>query len=174
MAKKKTKARAAAKSKMSSKKEMSLGAAMASSATSKTSSTSNKTMSARQLTVTFVVWFIAHLVIFFLANKLFPQAVVLGTNIFSMWEALLYSMIVFTLITVGFIPVVEMISSSAKRTMSAMDWMVTYFVINTVAIWLVARFAEQLGMGISSWVVAVVLALIVDAVQGLLVTKAVN
>lgn len=169
MAKKKTKV--VAKSKKASKPAMSLGDAMAAKKSSVSSSAATKSMSARQLTITFVVWFIAHLAIFFLANRFFPQAVVLGTNIFSPIEALLYSMVVLTLITVGFIPVVEMIASSAKRSMSAMDWMVTYFVINTVAIWLVARFAEQLGMGISSWVVAVVLALVVDAAQGLLITK---
>lgn len=133
----------------------------------------SSTMTAKQLSITFVVWMLAHTTIFFLANRFFPEAVALGTDQFSTWQALLFSMLVLTLITVGFIPLVEMIASSAKRSLSAMDWMVTYFVINTAAIWVVARFAEQLGMGISSWVVAVVLALVIDAVQGLLVSKAV-
>jgi hypothetical protein len=43
-----------------------------------------------------------------------------------------------------------------------------------LGIWLVARFAEQLGLGISSWVVAAILALVFDVVQGLLVTKVIR
>jgi hypothetical protein len=170
MAKKRTKTRVV---KASTKKT--LGEALAATnATTKTAKADGvKTMSAAQLSLTFVAWMIAHSVIFYLANRFFPEAVVLGTHLFSTWQAVLYSSLVFTLITVGSIPVVEMLAAAIKRTLTGMDWMVLYFVINTVGIWIVARFAEQLGLGISSWVVAVVLALVIDAVQGIIVTKAI-
>lgn len=169
MAKKKSKIKAKSTSKM---------AAALSSKASATSTSVDKTvaaqsMTARQLSLTFVVWLIAHSLVFYLANRFYPQAVVLGTNELSALQGLAYSMVVFTLITVGSIPVVEMIAGMQNRVLKAMDWMVIYFVINTAAIWIVARFAEQLGMGISSWIVAVVLGLVIDAVQGLLVTKAI-
>lgn len=165
MAKKKAKSKAV-------KSTKSMSAAMAAKPVAP-SKVVNKSMTTKQLTMTFGVWYLAHVVIFFLANQFFPNSVALGTDLLSTWQALLLSMLVLTSITVGFIPVVEMIATAGKRAMSGVDWMVTYFVINAVGIWVVARFAEQLGMGISSWVVAVVMALVIDAVQGLLITKAV-
>lgn len=49
---------------------------------------------------------------------------------------------------------------------SSAEWMASYFVLNFVGVWVVARFANQLGFGISSWVVALVLAVVLDVVQG--------
>lgn len=168
------------KSKTKAKSTSKMAAALNSKATtssvtaaSMAKAVSSEHMTARQLSLTFVVWLIAHSLIFYLANRFYPQAVVLGTHELSALQGLAYSMVVFTLITVGSIPVVEMIAGMQNRVLKAMDWMVIYFVINTAAIWVVARFAEQLGMGISSWMVAIVLGLIIDAVQGLLVTKAI-
>lgn len=129
-------------------------------------------MSAQKLSMTFVVWFIGHALVMYLANAFFPDAVVLGTHQFSVYQSLFYSMLVFTLITVGAIPLIEYAAILQKRALSVMDWMVLYFVINTAGIWVVARFAEILGLGISSWLVAVALGLVLDIVQGLLVSKA--
>lgn len=129
-------------------------------------------MSAQKLSLTFIVWFIGHAVVLYLANTFFPEAVVLGTHQFSVYQSLFYSMLVFTLITVGMIPLIEYAAILQKRALSVMDWIVLYFIINTAGIWVVARFAEMLGLGISSWLVAVALGLVLDLVQGLLVSKA--
>lgn len=126
----------------------------------------DEAMSARQLTVAFVSMFIGNALIIYFANMVFPQHVVLGTNVFSPISALFYSMVVFTLITIGFIPVIEEVSRQMNQRLDNLSWMVMYFFINAGALWLVARFAEQLGLGISSFVVAVILALIFDTVQG--------
>jgi len=131
-------------------------------------------MSARVLSVTFITWMIGHSSILYLANALFPSHVVLGTNQFSSLQGLFYSMLVFTLIAVGSIPITEYIAILQKKTLKTMDWMVIFFFVNVVGIWLVARFAEQLGLGISSWLVAVALAVVFDIAQGVLVSKVVR
>jgi hypothetical protein len=128
-------------------------------------------MSAKELGAMFVAWFIGHSAVIYLANSIFPEAVVLGTHFFSPLQSLAYSMVVFTLITVGATPIIEHLAASSKKVLKAMDWIVLYFVINAVALWVVARFAEQLGFGVSSWMVVVALAAVMDLVQGFLVMK---
>jgi hypothetical protein len=45
--------------------------------------------------------------------------------------------------------------------------MLTYFAINIVALWEITRFAENLGLGVSSWVVVILLAAALDWAQGM-------
>lgn len=155
-----------AKKKTTHKNHASLAQAMSSS---RSSAMSTKQMSARQLMVATVLWFIAHSVIVYFANRWYPDAVVLGTNVISPMMAMLYSMVVLTLLTVGSIPVVELLASQFRIKMGALHWFLSFLVIDAAALWLVARFAEQLGLGLSSWMVAAVLAVIIDLVQGALI-----
>lgn len=142
-----------------------------SAAKSVQSSAPMQVMTAKQLSILFVLWFIGHVVVIYLANQMFPESVVLGTHFFSSMQALIYSMIVFTLIVVGMMPLVEHVAMSARKQLKTLDWIVIYFLINAVGLWVVARFAEQLGMGLKSWVVAVALAAVIDVVQGILIMK---
>ncbi len=143
-------------------------AAVAGSATS----TGMKPLSAQQLTKIFVVWMVGHTLVVWLANYLFPMQVVLGNSALSPMVALVLSMVVFTLIAVGALPVIEYVAEIQKKRLMTMDWMVLYAVINTVGFWVVARFAEQLGLGLGSWLVALALGLVVDMIQGVLIMKA--
>ncbi len=127
----------------------------------------NPLMTGRQLTVMFVALLIAHSIVIYLANQWFPSLVVLGTNIYSPMAAIVYSMVLFTLIVVGATPVIEHVGNSMSRKLSDMDWMVLFVLINAGGLWLVARFAEQLGLGVASWMVVAILAVIMDVVQGL-------
>lgn len=129
-------------------------------------------MTAQQLVMTAVLWLVAHSAVIFLANRWFPQVVVLGTNVITPTMGLVYSMVVFTLITVGAIPVIEAVSAQMRMRLSNLHWFALFLVIDTAAIWLVARFAEQLGLGISWWGVAVVIGLLMDLIQGFLVKVA--
>ena len=52
------------------------------------------------------------------------------------------------------------------RMLTYQEWMLKYFVLNFVSIWIITRFSEQFGLGISSWTVAVALALVLDIAQG--------
>jgi hypothetical protein len=142
--------------------------------TKKSSKVAAEIMTARELSITFIVWMIGHSLLIYLANRFFPDFVVLGTHQLSAFQSIFYSMLVFTLIAVGATPLIEYFAILQKRVLKAMDWFIAYFFINAVGIWIVARFAEQLGMGISSWLVAVALAVVFDVVQGLLVSKVIR
>lgn len=129
-------------------------------------------MTAQQLAMIAILWLVAHSAIIYLANRWFPDAVVLGTNVITPTMAILYSMVVFTLITVGAIPVIEALSTQLRWRLSNLHWFALFALVDVVGIWLVARFAEQLGMGISSWTVALTLGLVMDVTQGVLVKVA--
>lgn len=129
----------------------------------------NPTMSLTQLSVGFVGFFIANAIVFYLANRLFPTQLVLGTHLLTPFAALMYANFVFTLLLVGATPVIEAVAEQTQTKLKDMHWMGLYFVINTAALWFVARFAEQLGLGIASWLVAVLVAIVLDFVQGMVV-----
>lgn len=137
-----------------------------------TAMSSPKPLTAIQLTKVFVAWLIGHVLVVYLVSQFFPNNVVLGNHLVSPLMGLVYSMVVFTLIAVGALPIVEYVSEVQQKRLSTLDWMILYAVINTVGLWVVARFAEQLGLGLSSWMVAVSLGIVLDFVQGLLIMKA--
>jgi hypothetical protein len=134
---------------------------------------SKMNMTTHQLSIMYVAFLIAHALIVYVGSMLFPSSIVLGTNLLSMPMAILYSMVVFTLITVLATPVIENVSAQMNIKLSNMHWMAAYFVVNMVGLWIVARYAELLGLGLSSWMVAAALAVVMDFVQGLLVKSVV-
>lgn len=129
----------------------------------------NPHISGRQLGLVFVAFFVVHAAVIYLANMFFPQLVVLGNHFFNPTLGLLYAVIPFTLVTVGSIPLIEHVGDAIKRKISNMEWMLYYFVINVAALWILARFAEWIGMGISSWLVVVVLGAIITFAQGMVI-----
>lgn len=120
---------------------------------------------AGQLSVMFVLTVAFAIITVFLANVFLPKQVVLGNNIFSPGAALIYSAITYGLLSVGAVPVVEWLSEKKETRLTENKWMLVWLVVNFFAFWIVARFAELLGMGISSWRVVAVLALIMDVLQ---------
>lgn len=71
------------------------------------------------------------------------------------------------LVNVFAIPFVREYEHRAGKMFANNQWMAVYFVINFVGIWLIARFADQVGFGISSWLVAAVLAVVLNVVQAI-------
>ncbi len=126
-----------------------------------------------RLSLMFVFFMIAHSVVVFLGSVIFPSQLVLGTHLISPLLGLVQSMLVFTLLAVVATPVIEVLSAWTKVKLSDFHWIAGYFVINFFGLWGVARFAEILGMGVASWVVVVVLAVVFDLVQGIVV-KVIN
>ena len=118
------------------------------------------------LVISYAVLFIVNCAVIFAANIIFPTQVVLGTKSLSLIWAGVLSMGVLTLINTFAVPIIRVIENSRKKMFTTKDWMVSYFLLNFVGVWLVARCATELGMGISSWVVALVLAVVLDVVQG--------
>lgn len=124
------------------------------------------TTSAQMSHMFFVLWVINSLVIW-LANMYFPKMVVLGNAMLNHNWAVLISMGTLSLIGMLSVPLFEYYQEQKGKVLSTTDWMVGYLVINFVAIWGITRFAEEFGMGISAWWVALVLAAVMDFLQGL-------
>lgn len=118
------------------------------------------------LVVTYAVLFVVNGLVLLLANSLFPQQVVLGTQFITRGWAVIHSMGTLALINTFAIPFFREYEKSRGKMLTSQEWMVGYFVLNFVGVWVIARFANQLGFGISSWMVALVLAAVLDVVQG--------
>jgi hypothetical protein len=126
-------------------------------------------MSGRQLGVVFASFMVLHSLVMYVANSFFPSQVVLGNHFFSPVMGLIYAMLPFTVMMVGAIPVIEHLGEMMKRTISNTEWMVGYFFLNTIGIWVLGRFAEWIGLGIDSWLVAVALSVVITMIQGMVV-----
>jgi len=136
-----------------------------SSRSKKTSSNCNinSCLSAKQVSIMFITFLIVHLSVVFLVNSLFPGLVVLGTHVFSATAGLFVSMVMFTLIPVLLIPFLA--TSCAGSCMDEKKNCLKLFVVDVFGLWVVARFAEYLGMGIKAWWVALVLAAVISLLQ---------
>jgi hypothetical protein len=123
-------------------------------------------MNFAQLSTAWVSFTIGSTLVALLANLFFPQAVVLGHHALSPVMAAAYAMAIISLIAVGVMPVVEYLAKQNKLELTSTHWMALYWVVNSGSVWLMGRFAEIVGLGVSSWVAAVVLGLVLDLVQG--------
>jgi hypothetical protein len=169
---KKAKAQSKAKAKkVTSTKPVAVKPVVTASVSQQSTKTVATTTPANWMFIIFGALFVTHAVVIYVASLMFPEAVVLGTNTISPMMALLYSVFVFTLIVVAAMPVIESYQAAQRKVLSNTQWMVIYFILNFVGLWLVARFAEQLGLGLASKYVVLALALGLDIVQGLVVTS---
>lgn len=122
-------------------------------------------MTAKQLAKIFVIFFMINFVLVYLANRFFPSNVVLGTYFHSVNMALIYSSVALTLLVAGILSGVNCLLEQLKSDFFQGRILVMLFLANSVSVWLVGRMAQYLGMGISSWFVAVVLGLVLALVQ---------
>jgi len=123
------------------------------------------------LVKSFLVMFVVNTVVVLLAHLVFPTYVVLGTGSLSVVWALALSMGILSIVDTFTIPFVRVFENYRKRMFSTVEWMVLYFVINFAGIWLISRGAEQLGLGVQSWIVVFILAVVLDMVQGMAMMK---
>ena len=110
--------------------------------------------------------------VIYLANLMFPNQVVLGNMSLSLWWAIGLSMGKLTLILVLATPLIEAWAKMQKRVLSTMDWMLAFLLINFAALWLITRFSAQFGLGVTSWLVVLILAVVLDMVQGMVMMLA--
>lgn len=113
----------------------------------------------------FVLALVTGLVIA-LAHAIFPDSVVLGTMSISYTWAVLLATGAITLFNTLAIPFFHLYELKRGTMLSSTEWMVGYFVLNFIAVYGVTRFAEQFGLGVSSWLVVVLLAAVLDVLQG--------
>lgn len=117
--------------------------------------------------ISYFVLLVVNSIVILGANSLFPNDVVLGNSAIPFFWALLHSMGIFTLLTAFAIPFVHEYEQVRGKMFTSNEWMITYFIINFVGMWVLTRFAENLGLGITSWLVALILAVVLDIVQGI-------
>ncbi len=124
-----------------------------------------------EMTRIYFLCLLVNLLVLIFANKLAPQSVVFGTSVLTPTWGLFLSMGTLSLINLLFAPFFEQVQQELQRELSPKEWMVGYFALNFTGIWLISRFAEQFGFGISSWWVGAILALIVDMFQGFAIMR---
>ena len=108
------------------------------------------------LIITYFVFFVINSLVIYLANTVYPQQIVLGTlHITKIW-AIIHSMGTLALVNIFAIP---------PKTLTNKEWIIRYFLINLISIWIITRFADQLGLGIASWQIVLILTLILTFVQ---------
>lgn len=118
------------------------------------------------MVVTYIVIFLVNSIVLLLANYIFPQFVALGTATTSKTWAIIQSMGILALVNFLVIPFVREFERRRKKIFTSKEWMILYFLVNTASLWIIARFAFYLGFGISSWMVAAGLAIVLGVLQG--------
>jgi hypothetical protein len=116
---------------------------------------------------TFITMMVVNTILLSLANAVAPEHVVLGTYSISHGWAIYHSMFKLSVIATLFMPLITLYEWKNKTIFTPQQWMMTYFVVNVVSLWGITRFAENLGFGISSWVVLVIVAAVFNFVQGM-------
>lgn len=119
------------------------------------------------LVISFFIVMIVNAVVIYFANSLMPQQVVLGTYSISHTWAIILSSAALSLLTTFLMPFINMYETKMKRLWTPPELIAMYLVINFVAIWLVTRFSEIFGLGVSSWFVVLILAVVMDLLQGM-------
>lgn len=119
------------------------------------------------LILSYLALLASNIFVIYLANLLFPTHVVLGTFALTSTWALWLASSKLSLIGLLVMPLVAYREWKSKKDFRPQDWIVLYVLVNVVSLWVVTRFAEIYGLGVSSWVVIVALALVMNFVQGL-------
>ena len=114
---------------------------------------------------TYLSYFLINGLVVYLANTLFPQHIVLGTQYITPTWAIIHSMGTLALINTLIFPTIKDCKIKKGKPLTTKKLMIKYLAINFLSVWFIARFARQLGMGISSWLVALTLALVLSIFQ---------
>ena len=124
-------------------------------------------ISGMDLVLSTVVVFIVNVVVLFIAHMIAPNAYVLGTHSLSLWWAIKLSMGELALLCGLVMPFVGMIEQNRQKVFSPIEWSTLYLIVDVVGIWAISRFSEVYGLGVSSWMVVLPLAVALDVVQGM-------
>ncbi len=119
------------------------------------------------LIYSFATMLAVNTLVLMIANNFFPTHIVLGTNSISYWWAMHHSMVKLAMIGTFVMPLVAYYEWKRGKIFSPKEWMMTYMVVNTVALWGISRFATNLGLGISAWWVVLILAAVFNWAQGI-------
>lgn len=119
------------------------------------------------MVITFFATLIVNMIVAYVANMWFPQHVVLGTQSMNTSWAILHSMGTLALFLTLAMPFMTELEKKKGSMLTPIDWMTAYFVLNVVGLWLITRCSDQFGLGVSSWLVVVGIAVVLDFLQGM-------
>lgn len=114
----------------------------------------------------FLILAVVNAVIIFGANLLFPSHVVLGTFTISPLWAIVLSSSALALLSVLVMPLAGVWEHFRKHVLTPKEWMGSFLVLNFVFVWLITRIPDLLGLGVSSWFVVLILAVVLDLAHG--------
>ncbi len=114
-----------------------------------------------------IALFITNALVIMIAGSLFPSNVVLGSLHAPYMWAVYHSMFKLTVIDVFAMVFVTYYEWKKGVIFTPKQWMLTYFVVNLAALWSITRYAEYLGLGVSSFGVLLLLAAAFDWIQGM-------
>lgn len=123
------------------------------------------------LVISYALTLVVSVLVLRLASLWFPQHIVLGTISLTAGWALWLSMGALALITTLAIPFFTEWEHRRKKILTPQDWTVGYAVVNFAALWLITRFSNVFGLGVTSWMIVAALALALDFAQGLAMMK---
>lgn len=119
------------------------------------------------LVKTFFLMMLANAVVFYLANMFFPDNVVVGNMSLShLWAIILSSGLLSLIVTFAY-PFMMQMETQMKRSWSPPEMMGMYLVINVVSLWFITRASHIFGLGVTSWIVVLIMAFIANLLQGL-------
>jgi hypothetical protein len=112
--------------------------------------------------ILYLVYWLVNFVVFYLFSIFFANNVVLGNWRYSAIEAGIYSAFWLTvLVWTGW----DFIFSRGVSYKSGTITWIYFFILNTLGVWLIARFAFYLGLGISGWTWAIVIGFVATILQ---------
>jgi len=110
-------------------------------------------------------FFAVNSLVIWLANMFLPSYVVLGTEWITKCWAMIHSMATLALVDVFMVLFGREYETMKKKVLASGEWLAIRLVVNSVGLWLIARLAKQLGLGISSWLVVIVLGFVLSVAQ---------
>lgn len=116
----------------------------------------------RKMVKMWTVIFVVNAAILYLISILLPNFVVLGNDSLSVFAALIVSSLILTLILTQVYPLIKTLKIKAD---SELFWSFIYTIANIGALWLIARGATHTGFGISSFLVAIELGIVLVIAQ---------
>lgn len=121
--------------------------------------------------LSFITLFVTNATLLYFANVIAPKYVVLGTFALTPFWALILTSTKLTIIDVLVMLLVPYKEWKTKKDLTPAHWMSLYAIVNVVSLYLVSRFAEIYGFGVSSFGVIIILAVVMDLVQGMVMMQ---